>query len=179
MSEFSESYHLRGTDIKEGVALVQRAGLKGYVFPPKDGWIPIVAEGNSFAPDERITSRNTGILLHYVSAEDHGWSFAVFEGKELRCGYDCAWDDEVRVDDSRYSSDALARTLGADGPAAVSAAEKILHPADIDAAVDTEPARVFAEAMRLPRFEWFAYDYVAHDFHESPSEYEGVIKVAP
>lgn len=179
MSEFSESYHLRGTDIKEGVALMHRTGLKGYVFPPKDGWISIVAEGNSFAPDERITSQNSGTLLHYVSAEDHGWSFALFEGKELKCGYDCAWDDEVRVDDSKYSADALARALGSNGRAAVDAAEEILHPADIDAAIDSEPARVFAEAMRLPRFEWFAYDYVAHDYPASPSEYEGVIKVDP
>jgi hypothetical protein len=114
-----------------------------------------------------------------VSAEDHGWSFALFEGKDVKCAYDCAWDDEVRVDNSRYSADDLARALGPCGRAAVTAVEEVLHPADIDAAIDTEPARVFAETMRLPRFEWFAYDYVAHDFHESPSEYLGAIKVDP
>src|SRR5690242_13108923 len=109
MSEFSESYHLRSSDINDGVSLLKRAGLKGYVFPPASGWVSFVAEQNSFAPDQRITSQNHGTLLHYVSAEDHGWTFAVFEGDRLVCGYDCAWENDVRVDDSRYSAAALVR----------------------------------------------------------------------
>lgn len=95
MSEFSESYHLRSTDIADGISLLRRAGLKGYVFPPQQGWVSIVAEENSFAPDQRIVSENQGSLLHYVSAEDHGWSFALFEHQRLVCGYDCGWDDDT------------------------------------------------------------------------------------
>ena len=104
MSEFSESYHLRGSDINEAAALLRRAGLKGYVFPPSNGWISFVAEQNSFEPDPRVVVKNTGTLLHYVSAEDHGWSFALFEGADLACGYGCNWDEDVQVDDSRYSA---------------------------------------------------------------------------
>ncbi|MBK8477672.1 MAG: hypothetical protein IPL39_15635 [Opitutaceae bacterium] len=177
MSEFSESYHLRGTDIDEGVALVRRSGLKGYVFPPANGWIPIVIADHSFAPDQRVVSQNTGTLLHFVSAEDHGWTFALFEGDKAVSAYDCGWDDDVRVDLSRYAKAPIAEMLGVEADRAIAAIEAVLHPADIDAAIDSQPAQTFAEAMRLPRFEWFAYDYVARDYHEQPSDYIGVVKV--
>lgn len=177
MSEFSESYHLRGEGIEEGVALLRRAGLKGYVFPPENGWISMVAEQNSFEPDQRITSQNRGTLLHFFSAEDHGWGFAVFEDEKVVCAYTCGWDDDVRIDDSQYSAAVLARVLGADGPQTVAAIEKILHPDDIDVAIDSEPGSVFAEALHLPHYEWFAYDYVDGSFHERPAEYSNVIKV--
>jgi hypothetical protein len=177
MSEFSESYHMRGGNINEGVALLRRAGLKGYVFPSANGWISIVAEQNSFAPDPRILAQNEGSLLHYVSAEDHGWCFALFVGEQLVSAYDCAWDDEVRVDDSHFSKDNLIQILGTGGEDAAIKIERILHPQNIDEAIDSQPSRAFAEAMGLPRFEWFAYDYVARDFHESPDDYVGVIEV--
>src|SRR5689334_15179452 len=111
MSEFSESYHLRGSDINEGVELVRRSGLKGYVFPPKDGWVAIVVEENSFAPDQRVVSQNTGMLLHFVSAEDHGWTFTLFDGDREVSAYDCGWENDVRVDESRYSKNPIAALL--------------------------------------------------------------------
>ncbi len=177
MSEFSESYHMRGGNIDEGVALLRRACLKGYVFPPANGWIAVVAEQNSFAPDQRIIAQNKTLLLHYVSAEDHGWSFALFDGRQLISAYNCSWDDDVRVDDSLFSKDNLIRILGASGKEAGIAIERILHPETIDEVFDSEPSRVFAELMSLPHFEWFAYDYVARDFHENPDELVGVIEV--
>jgi len=178
MSEFSESYHLRDVNIDEGVDLLRRSGLMGYVFPSINNWVSIVAEKNSFAPDRRIVSQNKGLLLHYVSAEDHGWSFALFEGKKLVSAYDCNWDDEVHINDSRYSFEPLARIFGKNSKKRILAIEHIFHPKNIDEAIDTEPSVVFAKAMKLPHFEWFAYDYVAHDYHEHPEEYAGVIKVA-
>ncbi|MFT3781222.1 MAG: hypothetical protein QM790_04335 [Nibricoccus sp.] len=177
MSEFSESYHLRSADIGEGVALVRRSGLKGYVFPPANGWIPIVIAEHSFAPDQRVVSQNTGTLLHFVSAEDHGWAFALFQGNEAVSTYDCEWDYDVRIDDSRYAKAPIAETLGVEADRALAAIEAVLHPADIDAAIESQPAQAFGEAMGLPRFDWFSYDYVARDYHERPSEYIGVVKV--
>jgi hypothetical protein len=178
MSEFSESYHLRGSDINEAAALLRRTGLKGYVFPPSNGWISFVAEQNSFEPDPRVVAKNTGTLLHYVSAEDHGWNFSLFEGAELACGYGCNWDEDVQVDDSRYSAVALSRALGSGTETAIAAIERVLHPVDIDEAIESQPSQVFAQAMVLPRFEWFAYDYVSRDFHDRPGEYVGVVHVA-
>jgi hypothetical protein len=34
MSEFSESYHLEADDQQDGVHLLWRAHLEGFVFPP-------------------------------------------------------------------------------------------------------------------------------------------------
>lgn len=177
MSEFSESYHFRSENAGDVVSLLKRAGLKGYVFPPQNGWVSFVAAENAFSPDQRIVEKNTGTLLHFVSAEDHGWSFALFDGSELKSAYDCGWEDDVRVDDSRYSPEAFSRLIGPAGADAVASFEGILRPADLDAAIESQPSTVFGTALRLPKYEWFAYDYVAHDYHERPSEYLGVAKV--
>lgn len=50
MSEFSDSYHLRSNNQQDGVDLLRAAGLRGYVFPPENGWVTVVAEGEEFDP---------------------------------------------------------------------------------------------------------------------------------
>ena len=75
MSEFSESYHLRSDRMEDAVELLQRAKLRGYVYQPVNGWVTFLAQDGVFEPDEKIVAAATKPLLHYVSAEDHGWSF--------------------------------------------------------------------------------------------------------
>jgi hypothetical protein len=37
MSEFSESYHLEADDQQDGLCLLRRTNLEGFVFPPQHG----------------------------------------------------------------------------------------------------------------------------------------------
>lgn len=80
MSEFSDSFHLRSDDLDEGVALLRRAGLEGFVFPSEGGWTTLVCEGDG----ERLVAENTGTLLRYQWARDHG------------CRVD-AWSSQARL----------------------------------------------------------------------------------
>jgi hypothetical protein len=174
MSEFSESYHLRSGRAEEAVELLQRAKRKGYVYPPVNGWVTFVAEEGIFEPDERIVGAAAQPLLHYVSAEDHGWSFTLFDRTKVVSGYRCDWDDEIRVDDSRYSREALQQLVPS---AELADFEQGLHPTEFDELFEAESAKLLAQALGLEHYEWLSYDYVAGSFHASPGDFPGVIEV--
>jgi len=175
MSEFSESYHLRTERVEDAVELLQRAKRKGYVYQPVNGWVTFVAEGGGFEPDLQIVAAASQPLLHYVSAEDHGWSFTLFDRTKVISGYRCDWGDEINVDDSGYSREALQRLVPS---AQLADFEDWLHPADFDGLFEAEPAKLFAQALGLEHYDWLAYDYVAGSFHNSPRDFPEVIKVA-
>src|SRR5437899_2850763 len=111
MSEFSESYHLRSERAEDAIELLRRAKRKGYVYRPVNGWVTFLAEEGVFEPDERIVVAATHPLLHYVSAEDHGWSFTLYDLAKVICSYRCEWDDDIRYDDSSYSRAALQEVV--------------------------------------------------------------------
>ena len=178
MSEFSESYHLRSERIEDAIELLRRARRKGYVFQPVNGWVTFVAEEGDFAPDERIIAAATCPLLHYVSAEDHGWSFALHDGTKVVSSYACAWDDDIRVDDARYSRAALQQYIPAAEPALLDEFETRLHPADSDDLFEAEPSKLFAQAVGLEHYEWLAYDYLDRDIHDSPEDHAEVTAVS-
>src|SRR5690606_18882089 len=104
VSEFSESYHLRSQERDAAAAIVRNAGLAGFVYPPGHGWVSFVAADGSFTPDARVVNQViTAPLLHYVFAEDHGWSFALFHRGQRLTAYDCHWSEEIEYDASSYS----------------------------------------------------------------------------
>lgn len=109
--------------------LLRRAGCKGYVFPPGNGWVTFVVEGGDFEPDERIVSTAIHPLLHYVSAEDHGWKFTFFYQSQVVSGNQCEWDDELRSDDSKYSGAAILRYVPT---ARMADFEPQLHPGNFE-----------------------------------------------
>jgi hypothetical protein len=174
MSEFSESYHLRSERVEDAVELLRRAERKGYVFPAGNGWVTFVADEGVFEPGEHIVAAAKHPLLHYVCAEDHGWSFALFDHNESVSRYRCDWDDEIRFDDSQYSREALQRIV----PSVQFADfEEQFRVDDLDELFEAEPAKLFAHALGLEHYEWLAYDYVANDFGEPTADLPGVIKV--
>lgn len=177
MSEFSESYHLRSERQEDAVELLRRAKLKGYVYQPVNGWVTFLAEQGVFEPDRRIVDAARQSLLHYVSAEDHGWSFALFDGAKVVSGYRCEWDDDIRADDSQYSRAALQNLIPPLQSALLDDFEKQLHPTDFDELFEADPSKVFARALGLTHYDWLSYDRLAYDFHDSPKEYPGVIEV--
>ena len=173
MSEFSESYHLRSERAEDAIELLQRAKRKGYVYQPTNGWVTFLAEEGNFGPEERIVAAAKQPLLHYVSAEDHGWSFALFDGGKAVSAYQCQWEDDIQADDSQYSREALLRVAPS---AQLEDFEQHLHP-DLDEVSDIEPSKVFAQAVGLEHFEWLSYDYMARDYAESPEDHTDVTEV--
>ncbi|EBK2060064.1 hypothetical protein AAL85_25075, partial [Salmonella enterica subsp. enterica serovar Typhi] len=73
MSEFSESYYLFSLDQNDGIKLLKKAWLRGFVYPSSYNWVTIVPSGRSFQPNKRLINKNKGVLVHLINAEDHGW----------------------------------------------------------------------------------------------------------
>ena len=163
MSEFSESYHLRGTSRREAIALLERASLSGYVFPALDGWVTLVAEGESFKLNERLVAANEGLLVRWVFAEDHGWAFDVFKSKKRILKYECSWEEDIEVE-GKVSHAELQTALGMELPAlAGEAGAAALYPESIEELLDLKPAYAFAKAIGLSNYRWLAFDYLARD----------------
>ena len=177
MSEFSESYHLRTERAEDAIELLRRAQLKGYVFQPTSGWVTFVAEGGEFEPDPRIVAAANHPLLHYVSAEDHCRSFNLFNGANAVSGYHCGWDDDITFDDSMYSRDALEQFVPSVQPALLDELEQHLHPKEFDEVLDSEPSKLFAQALELEHYEWLSFDYIARDLQDSRAAHPEVTKV--
>lgn len=152
MSEFSESYHLKSENVSEAVELLRRAGLKGYVFPPASGWVSFVAEG-VFTSQERIAPANEALLLHYISAEDHGWSFAIFDAADCICAYNCNWNDDLEVDDNAYVPAVLQRFVSSE-ETNFKEVDALLHPSSMDEAFAFDAARNVPKALGIEHYEW-------------------------
>ena len=177
MSEFSESYHLRSERQEDAVELLRRAKLKGYVYQPVSSWVTFLAEQGVFEPDRRIVEAARQPLLHYVSAEDHGWSFALYDGTKVVCAYRCEWDDDITANDSQYSRTVLQKLVPSLQAALLVEFEQQLHPTDFDELFAADPSKIFARAIGLAHYDWLSYNLLAHDFHASPKNYPGVIEV--
>jgi hypothetical protein len=174
MSEFSESYHLRSDRAEDAMELLRHVRRKGYVYQPANGWVTFVAEGGVFEPDERIATAASQPLLHFVSAEDHGWSFTLFDQGKIVSGYRCDWENDITSDDSRYSREALQQLVPSAEPELLDEFERRMHPKDFDELLAANRSRLLAQALGLEHYEWLAYDYIASD---SPDDHPDVIEV--
>jgi hypothetical protein len=163
MSEFSESYHLRGTTRRDAIVLLERAGLAGYVFPALDGWVTFVAEGEPFELSQRLVAANEGVLLHWVFADDHGWSFDVIKTKKPILRYRCSWEEDIDVE-GKVSHAELQKALGMELPGlAGEVGVNMLYPQSLDQLLDLKPAYSFAKAIGLTNYRWLSYDYLSRD----------------
>jgi hypothetical protein len=169
MSEFSESYHLRTTRPGDAVALLRRAGLTGFVFPSRNGWVTFFAPDGEFQPDERITAANQGTLLHFDACEDHGWSFSIFEAAKPVCRFKCDWTRKVRTEDGAYVAAALAPLIAQHGTTSLSAVEAVFRPSSFEQAIQLRPAETFVRAVGLGQEAWLSFDDVAEDYDSYPN----------
>jgi hypothetical protein len=144
MSEFSESYHLFTSEQSEAVKPIKSSGLRGFVLAPENGWTSFVVDEGKFEPDSRITDNNHLCLLHYVNAEDHGWSFELFEGSRSFCRFRCDWDDDVRSDTSDWRPIEILRLLGEEIAKCVAQITPQFNPKTIDELFEHETAYDFA-----------------------------------
>jgi hypothetical protein len=112
VSEFSQSYHVVTDDAETGAALLRDAGLTGWVFPASNGWVTVLPDPDEFGtPSPALVAANAGTLLYYLNAEDHGWTFTIWEGGEQVCAYGCAWDHTLDVQDKAYDAAVIDRII--------------------------------------------------------------------
>jgi hypothetical protein len=119
-------------------------------------------------PDERCSERRSCVtvyschpLLHFVSAEDHGWSFTLFDRGKIVSGYRCDWEDDITVNDSSFSREALQRLVPSADPELLDEFERRMHPRDFDELLALNRSRLLAQVLGLEHYEWLAYDYLA------------------
>jgi len=178
MSEFSESYHLFTSDQSEAVKLIKASGLRGFALAPENGWVSFVVDEGKFEPDSRITNNNRLCLLHYVNAEDHGWSFELFEGPRSVCRFRCDWDNDVQSDMSDWKPAEILRLLGDEIAKHVAQIVPQFTPNTIDELFEHETAYDFAKALALPHYEWFSYDGVAGCVERGEIDYPDSVEVS-
>lgn len=160
MSEFSESWHLVADGAPEGEALLRRAGRPGWVFAPAGGWVTIVPDAGFGELDPAgFAAANTGLLVHYVNAEDHGWAFTVFDGAAPVCAYEAEWTFDLAADTSRLDVEALVTRLTAAGIDCDAAAVAPLVSDELDedalfADPFTNPGHRFAALLGWAEFSW-------------------------
>lgn len=116
MSEYSESYYLRSEEQNEGVQLLERARLHGYVFPPSGGWVQILADGPKVVPNIRLLGVNSGILLHYVVPDGVSVSLEVYEGQVPRFRFGKDDSGEVVTDAAGCDPGQLGEVIGLSTP---------------------------------------------------------------
>lgn len=189
MSEFSQSYHMVAEQQADAVALLARAGIGGWVLPASNGWVTFLPDPDAFGvPSPEVVASNFGVLLWYLNAEDHGWSFAVFEDSSSVCAYGCAWEDALVVHDEALDQavvEALVGVNALDPVGIMPQVHALLHPEGLEQlggyVVHTEgrnPGHGFAEAIGLEHFHWLSRDYVEAD-GGTIFGIEDLIRVAP
>lgn len=166
MSEFSDSYHLAASDRGEAVALLERAGRPGWVVAEGGGWVTfVVGTDFSSAADEAVVAANTGVLLHYANAEDHGCGFELFDGPTRTDGVVLLWEESVRFDPALADEDRVLSALASVVPRdrAALAVHHILDVKDRDDVHDEHLVNVghrFAQTLGLPAYEWLSGHYI-------------------
>jgi hypothetical protein len=175
VSEFSQSYHLVSDSTDKGVELLTRAGLRGWVFEPGNGWVTLLIRPDEYGqPNRTLVGANTGTLLYYLNAEDHGWTFSVYQGTEVTCAYGCSWEGSIEVEESTLDMKVLEGIIAPNLPdqahEAVVALDRLLHPESFEHLTayfahteGNNPGHGFAEIMGLQHFHWLSTHYMELD----------------
>lgn len=165
MSEFSESYHLRSSDLNQARKLIKATSNPGFIAKSSEEWVSLVPHSAicSFETDPDIIKNNTGVLLHYTNAEDHMFGFRVFSSDRLVSEYECNINGLI---DDDMSSTITKKNLNCSEiinmfELDISEFElmKLLTPKSVSEYFLL--ADKFMEILRIPPkyFSWVSYDY--------------------
>jgi hypothetical protein len=179
VSEFSQSYHLIADSEEDAAGLLRRADLPGFVFPPGNGWVTLIPDGDSFGePLQQLTDANTGTLLWYMNAEDHGWMFTIFQGPAVACSYGCSWEDDLEIRDGALDRELLAdiaRATAVEPDTSIEQISRLLAPESRDHVLayfmhtdGRNPGHGFAEAIGLEHFHRLSAASLAGGAYEVP-----------
>ncbi|CAM4465150.1 hypothetical protein [Paenibacillus typhae] len=193
MSEFSQSYHLLGSK-ENAIELINLAGEQGFVFEDNNRWTTFVILGDEFRPSDSIVESNKELLVHYVYAEDHGWSLSIFRQSTLIFKFECSWD-ETNIEDFDFDEEELIEMFG-DGEVSSPSDEvfdldvirKLVQEAgndssDLEVLFTKDPEVIFAmespcayqiaEKLGILNYAWISADSIDMD----DALYNNVIKV--
>lgn len=181
MSEFSDNYHLRSYNRNDGVNLLKKAKLKGFVFPETNGWITLVAEGSKLTPNNKLIEANNGNLIHFVNAEDYGLYFSIYNSNKRICHYECTWLEDIAINDNNLDLDILIDFIennNIKGKIDRKDLIRILHPQNFeeiseDPSVSSHIVNMFA----LENCDWVSFDDVARDYFGDKKIYTDLLFV--
>jgi hypothetical protein len=164
MSEFSCSYHLKSESIDDCKKLIKRADLAGFLFPLKNGWVSFVVDEPDFQFSKKLIDANEGVLLNFINAEDHGWSFEIYNKNEKICKFECEYGEKEKYSYEKNTND----WIGLFDDKQSDLLDRILDEQKIISADD------FAVGMGLHFYEWISYSYI---FNDADSYKEDGIKI--
>lgn len=168
MSEFSESYHIIADDATEGIELLQRAGQGGLVYPASNGWVTVLPDYPIYQANQELIRHNEGILFHCAYAEDHGWSFALYEQGRLISRYECSWEEDISHDKSNLHQAKLAEVLNRHLTQEITVFQlaQLWSAADFEELFEQGPAYRMAELLGITHYEWLDYVHAEQDLQE-------------
>ena len=161
MSEFSESYHLRTNNKDDGIALLNKMGARGIVFEQTNGWITVLPEGELNSQIGNVSSSFSGVVLHYMYAEDHAWMMNLFSNGLPISRFLCMWDPEFNVQDDSLNVDAFADYL--QSPDTMQEFEKLFAIDNLEDLFEVNPAYKFADLLGIEHYQWLGgHDLPSH-----------------
>ena len=178
MSDFSCSYHLRTECFDDCVNLIKRANVIGYVFPLRNGWVSFVINEPDFTFSKKLIDANDGIILNFINAEDHGWSFEIYSKSHRVCNFECEFgmtDDFDFVSETSHGVYVEKWEELFDNKQSLILA-KAFKINDKSLPEEVISADDFADGMGLYFYEWIAYNYISRNFNAFTTygEYENL-----
>jgi hypothetical protein len=186
MSDWSESYHIRTDEPDTTTQKLIEAGIAGFIFTPKNGWLTFVpydpdgSPGNGAMTDDLIVATGKSVLNYNVEdVISWGFEFKTPNGvaktepwrPEFWFQFMFYWDLDDNVRDENgdfefgdFDHAAFCRAIGRpDLEAKMKEIVQIIDLSEIDEEDDLDgfaPAWAFGEALGLPVYEYLSSDYV-------------------
>ena len=151
MGEVSESYHLRSENIADGIALLQQIKVAGIVFPPQDGWVSLIVEGDLNDHIETLSAAWAKRVLHYMYAQDHAFMFNYFDKGDRVTGALATWDLELEIETEDLKHNILNLFISA--PDDKTEMQTLFKLKDVRQVMDINMAYRFAEILKLPHYQ--------------------------
>lgn len=180
MSEFSESYHLKGNDINSAIQIIKKTSSPGFVGKLCDNWLTLVPESAICGYDfnEKLIENNEGIIFHYVFPEDHGFVFRLFKENSLVCEYSIdvnEGDLDAGRDMSNLNSALFTELTGI----AMSAVEfeMLLQPKTWDEYFSLPDKLMELLGIPVEAYKWLSYHYCELNKEDNPELAKQFIEV--
>ncbi len=151
MSEFSESYHLRSENIADGIALLQKIKVEGIVFPPQNGWVSLIVQGDLNDHIETIAAAWSKRIMHYMYAQDHAFMFNYFDKGDRVTGALATWDIDLVIDTEDLKHEILNLFISNEDEKLEM--QTLFKLKEVRQVMDINMAYRFAQILKLPYYQ--------------------------
>lgn len=163
-------YYLRAGTQAAGAALLERAGSGGYVWPRRNGWVPLVLRGAERDGFLVAALGDGDLLLRYFAAAGKGWSFELLSRKKCFMRYARFFGPPERIERELVDENLpiLARLASEHGmPGRTGASDAELRVLLLSALFAPPSAkRRFSDLLGLVPCEGLFYDELPSDILE-------------